>query len=274
MKKALLLLLSAIFIIAELSAAGGKPRRKISVQTSSLRIYTVEEALEKLKGMDIDGVEIYPGQMISRGRGPVPFGIDLEPQHRELLKKMLKNAGLKISSMGVIGTGADEALIERYCAFAKNMGFDAIMTEDSVYSFPMWERQGEKYGVTMGLHNHALDSANQYFDADMVLKYTRPFKHVAANPDTGHLARSDISPLESVKKLEGKMVSIHLKDMNAFGDMSAQCVPFGEGALNLKELLAELDRQNYGGWLVIEYEADWENNMESIRKCVEFLRNN
>ena len=112
------------------------------------------------------------------------------------------------------------------------------------------------------------------FDADLVLKYTGAFKRAAANPDTGHLARSDISPLESIKKLEGKMVSIHLKDKNAFGDMSAPCVPFGEGALSLKELPAERDGQNYGGWLVIGYEADWENNMESIRKRVEFLRNN
>lgn len=47
-----------------------------------------------------------------------------------------------------------------------------------------------------------------------------------------------------------------------------------EGALSLKELPAERDGQNYGGWLVIGYEADWENNMESIRKRVEFLRNN
>ena len=41
MKKPLLLM-SAIFIAGEFSHAGAKARRKISVQTSSLRIYTVE----------------------------------------------------------------------------------------------------------------------------------------------------------------------------------------------------------------------------------------
>ena len=49
-------------------------------------------------------------------------------------------------------------------------------------------------------------------------------------------------------------------------------MPLGDGKLGVGRMLAELDRQGYGGFLVIEYEADWDNNLPQIKKCVEYLR--
>lgn len=40
----------------------------------------------------------------------------------------------------------------------------------------------------------------------------------------------------------------------------------------MKGILAELDRQGYKGYYVIEYEGDWDNNIPQIKKCVEYLR--
>ena len=49
-------------------------------------------------------------------------------------------------------------------------------------------------------------------------------------------------------------------------------MPYGEGNLGVDKMLAELDSQGYDGFLVIEYEADWDNNLPQIKKCVEYLR--
>ena len=42
----------------------------------------------------------------------------------------------------------------------------------------------------------------------------------------------------------------------------------------VKEMLQELDKQGYDGPFVLEYEAEWDNNIESIKECIEFLRKN
>jgi len=147
-----------------------------------------------------------------------------------------------------------------------------VLTEDPVASWEIWDRVGKKYGVTMCVHHHAKDSANQYYDADLVKRYVSRYDNVKANPDVGHLSRCGIDPVGNLKILEGEIGSIHFKDQKEFGNPRNQCVPLGEGELGVGRMLAELDRQGYGGFLVIEYEADWDNNLPQIKKCVEYLR--
>lgn len=247
--------------------------RKVAVQTYSLNRFTLEEAIEKLKDMGLDGIECYPGQKISNSMPDQKMGPGMSEEAKAFVKKMLKDANLKIVSFGV--TGADnEAQIRKLCEFAKEFGFDRILTEGRVSTFEIWEKVGKEYGVTMCLHHHALDSGNQYFDPDLVMKYTKDLKYVKANPDVGHWSRCKINPIDALRKLKGNIGSVHFKDQKKFGDKGNNCVPFGEGELNCKAMLAELDKQGYDGFYVIEYEADWNNNVDKIRKCVEFLRKN
>ena len=67
---------------------------------------------------------------------------------------------------------------------------------------------------------------------------------------------------------------MHVKDERIFDSVARNPVPMGEGAINLKAVLAELDRQGYNGYLVIEHETDWDNPAPSIAKSVKFLQNN
>ena len=51
-------------------------------------------------------------------------------------------------------------------------------------------------------------------------------------------------------------------------------MPFGTGQLDMKGILAELDRQGFDGYYIIEYEAEWDNPLPSVAKCAEYLRAN
>ncbi len=46
----------------------------------------------------------------------------------------------------------------------------------------------------------------------------------------------------------------HLKDVDKFGEKSAVCVPRGEGAGQIGEILKEMHRQRWQGDFGIEYE--------------------
>lgn len=274
MKKLLTILVSTFAILAFADIATAQPAkpRKVAVQTYSLNRFTLEESLEKLKGLGLDGVEIYPGQKISKSN-PAKFGPSLSQKDREQVKKMLADANLKVVSMGVTGAG-DEKGVEALCAFAKDMGIERILTESSIALLPAWQKYGEKYGITMCIHHHAKDSRNQWWMPEIMKKYSAMYSRVKSNPDVGHWSRCAINPVQALQKLEGTIGSIHFKDQKEFGNPKNQPTPFGEGSLDVKGMLKELDRQGYDGFFVIEYEAEWDNNIPSIKKCVDFLRNN
>lgn len=255
------------------AAAPAKKHRKIAIQAFSMNYYTLEETVNRIKGLDIDGVECYPNQRISDKFGNAKFDVNMTAEQKAFVKKLFADAKLKMVSFGVKRTSKD-ADVEKYCRFANEFGIERIITEDPVSRFPVWDKFGKKYGVKMCLHHHAKDSLNQYFDPEVMNKYTRPFDNVMANPDVGHWSRCGINPVDALKLLKGNIGSIHFKDQAEFGNAKNQPVPLGEGALNDKTMLAELDKQGYNGFFVIEYEANYKDNLKDLEKCVKFLREN
>jgi hypothetical protein len=83
--------------------------------------------------------------------------------------------------------------------------------------------------------------------------------------------RSGINPVEALKKLQGRIISMHLKDLNEFDEPEAHDVIWGSGAGDVKAMLTELHRQNFKGVFSIEYEYNWENSVPEIRQCVEYF---
>jgi len=72
--------------------------------------------------------------------------------------------------------------------------------------------------------------------------------------------------------LKGRVISVHLKDLNEFGNPGAHDVPFGTGVCNVAEILDELKAQGFNGNVSIEYEYNWDNSLPEIAQCVGFVR--
>lgn len=247
--------------------------RKVAVQLYSLNRFTLEEAIEKVKHLKLDGVECYPGQRLSAKYPKVKVNYTMNAEQRAFMKKLLKDANLKMVSFGVISPEKEDE-IEKICQFVKEMGGEKIMTESSVYAFRFWDKIAKKYGLTVCVHHHATNSGRQYWDTCLVKKCIKDYSNIRVCPDPGHWSRSGIDPVKSLKELDGKIASIHFKDQREFNNIKNQPAPFGEGVLDVKGMLAELDRQGYNGYFVIEYEDNWLNNIPEIEKCVKYLRNN
>ena len=104
--------------------------------------------------------------------------------------------------------------------------------------------------------------------------FVADYPNVMSNPDIGHWARSEIDPIKALRILRGEIGSIHIKDQ-AKGVVDVRApVPMGEGGIDLVGVLKELDCQGYNGFLVIEYETEWDNPVPGITKCVKFLKGN
>jgi sugar phosphate isomerase/epimerase len=94
---------------------------------------------------------------------------------------------------------------------------------------------------------------------------------IGSTADIGHWVRSGLEPLDCLKILEGRIVSMHLKDLNEKSP-SAHDVPYGLGVSNIPAILKELQRQNYSGNISVEYEYNWDNNVYDAAQCIGFVR--
>ena len=89
--------------------------------------------------------------------------------------------------------------------------------------------------------------------------------------DIGHWVRSGLDPVECLKILNGRIISVHLKDLNEKSP-DAHDVPDGTGISNIPAILAELKRQNFVGNVSIEYEYNWKNSDLDVAQSIGFVR--
>lgn len=239
---------------------------KLGVQTYSFNRFTFFEAVDKAASIGLKYAECYPGQTISADiDGKIGPGMTAE--QIKLVKDKLNSAGVQLVAFGVTGLSANEAESRRTFAWCKEMGIGVINTEVREDAFDTLEKLCEEYQIKVGLHNHPEPS--YYWNPDTVLKALEGrSKWIGACADTGHWLRSGLNPLESLKKLEGRIVSFHFKDLNREGK-GAHDVPWGEGVANVPALLEEMKRQQFQGPISIEYEHNWLESLPEIAQCVE-----
>lgn len=213
---------------------------------------TLFETLEIMRDMGVRYVELYPGQTLSADRSTVKVGPGMADTDIAALKEKLKACNVTPMAFGVTGIGNNEANARKLFEWAKTMGITTIVSEPAVGEFDLIEKLCKEYNIKVALHNHPKPSP--YWDPQVVLDRTQGRSNlIGACSDTGHWARSGLVPIDCLKKLEGKTVELHFKDLNKMGG-GANDVPWGTGACDMKGMLAELKRQKFQGLFSVEYE--------------------
>lgn len=251
------------------SANAGK--RKIGIALYTLRTRTIAEIVELLKDMQVDAIGLSTTPL-GGGFAGVYTTPDMTPAQKAYLKKLLADNGIKIASYGV-RSPQTEAEIRKMLAFAKEMGIPLVLTESQGKALEIWNRVAPEYGVKVALHNHAYNE-NTYFYPRTVAWLMRKYPNIYGCPDNGHWERSGINTVDGYKIYDGRIAITHFKDIDKFDDLDGHAVALGTGKVDLKAALAELDRQKFDGYFMVEYEWNPEGNLEDVRKCVRFLKNN
>ncbi|MDZ7331497.1 MAG: sugar phosphate isomerase/epimerase [candidate division KSB1 bacterium] len=245
----------------------------IAVQSWTFRKFTFFETLEKVKALGIKYLEAYPGQTLSSDQPDLRFDHNLSDEQLQKVKEKLNEMGITLVNYGVVDLGKDEAGMRKVFDFAKTMGITTIMAEPEFEDFPLVEKLVQEYDIQVAVHNHPQPS--RYALPDTVWKYVKNLdKRIGSCADTGHWLRSGVVPVEALRLLKSRVLSIHLKDLNEFGIRDAYDVPFGKGVANIHDILAELTLQDYKGYLVVEHENEAEalNPSPSISKGLEYIR--
>ncbi len=244
-----------------------------AVQCWTFRKFSFFETLKKVQDLGIEYLQAYPGQKLSDDTPDITFDHTLSEENIKLVKDKLKQHDMTLVAYGVVGFDNDEKSMGQVFDFAKNLGIRTIVTEPQYDDYSLIEKMVKEYDIQIAIHNHPTPS--KYARPETVLEHIKSLdRRIGSCADTGHWLRTGVIPIEALRMLKGRVLDLHLKDLNEFGVKEAYDVPFGQGKAGIHDILAELTLQNYHGFLTIEHENEKEidNPSPSIRKGIEYIK--
>lgn len=247
---------------AKPGGAGGR----ISLQCYTFREISFFETVDKARELGIKYLEMYPGQLLKPG-SQAHTGSDMGAADVAEMQAKLKEAGLKVVSYGVSGIPTEESAARKHFEWARKMGLEVLVTETVPNA--MLDKLAGEFGIRIALHNHP-----QSWPPDEVLKACSGLSaRVGSCSDTGHWKRRGLVPLDQLKKLEGRIVELHFKDVAKVpGGRGYEDRPWGTGECDARAMVAELKRQGFKGYVTIEYESgSVADLMKNLPLCIEFF---
>jgi sugar phosphate isomerase/epimerase len=191
--------------------------------------------------------------------------------------QIYNDAGVSIVSIGVQTFGGEDRE-KKWFECAALAGAKHLSAHFKVESFPraiekvrVWSRE---FGIRVGLHNHGGYAFGGQPDViTHLLALGAP--EIGICLDTAwalQIGPQAGNPVGWLRKFPQSIYGIHFKDFVFDREGGWQDVIVGEGNLDLKEFRKALMESNFNGFSVLEYEADPENPVPALRRCVERMR--
>ena len=272
---------------AEVANPGAKLGWNMAIHAYTFRKFSIFECINKTAALGLKHMSL-SGSVSLDGTNSVTT-VNLSDKDAEAIKKAAAAKGLKLVNIGVVKLPPDEDESRKVFEFANTMGIDTLVAEPVPDALDIVERLCKEYNIKVAIHNHPKPSP--YWNPDTVLEAVKGRTPLMGScADTGHWLRSGLDPVECLKKLDGRVITLHFKDLVP-EDPKAQDtaaatgkkkkknseskamhdVPWGTGIGNVKAQMVELKRQQFKGDFCVEYEYNWENSMPEIAKCVKFF---
>jgi sugar phosphate isomerase/epimerase len=264
--------------IAESSKIGGFA---LGCQAYSFNRYTLFEAIDKTKEAGGKTIELFLWQKFSPELPNVEVNAQLSDERVKLLQEKLRASGIRVVS-AYFGNAAfaqkdPEAALRKVFDFAKKFDMVSLTGEppDLEKNLDLVEKLVKEYDIRFCLHNHQRDDAKpeyQNWNSNYTAKLMKGRDpRMGFCLDTGHLVRSGLKPVDALKLLGKRVHSLHLKDPVS---RTGHDTIFGEGVGDVKNVLKELKREKFDGYISIEYENNWTNSVPDIKRCIDFVRSN
>lgn len=255
--------------IPEESKVGGFA---IGAQAWTFNRFSVFEAIEKNAQAGGRVIELFPGQKLSPSED-VRFDHNAPDEVIQKVKDKLAQHKVRAVNYGVVGA-RDEAEWRKIFEMGRTLGLYAVTTED-VNQLDVIEKLVKEFDIRVGIHEHPRrpdDSNYRVWDPNYIFSVVKDRdSRIGASADTGHWATSNVNPLEALKLLRGRIVSVHLKDRAEIGRGTPDVV-YGAGVVNIKAILDELRAQGFEGNIAIEHETNWDHNVADVAQCIGFVR--
>jgi sugar phosphate isomerase/epimerase len=227
------------------------------------------EAALKTAALGVRLIEGFSWQPLSKDKPQLQMNETLPANGRKEVKRWLADHGMTLVSCYLRELPNEESVARKKFEFGKELGLEFFVAEPPPESMDLMEKLCDEYRLSLSIHNHP-KPMSKYWNPASIVKVTKGrSKRLGACCDTGHWARSGIKPVEALKLLEGRIVSLHLKDVAEFGKVDAEEVPWGTGKGDIAAILAEIRRQGIKPVIAIEYERQGDT-VADLRRSIAF----
>lgn len=281
--KILLKVLLASVLSLTAFGQGDSPADKLgftlAIHSYTFQKFSIFDAIEKAAGLGVKHLSISGSVNLQppSEKGAKFSTINLSPAEFESIQTRMKEKGISPTfvNMGVVKPVLDEVESRKIFEGAKKMGVKVLVAEPETHGrmeelgpvMDVVEKLAKEFDIRVAIHNHP-GPKSFYWNPDTVLAAVNGRSPLlGACADVGHWVRSGLDPVECLKKLEGRVIALHFKDLDQ-ASLSGHDVPWGTGVSNAKGMLVELKRQKFKGAICVEYEFNWENSVPEIAQSV------
>lgn len=243
----------------------------VGAQAYTFKEFSAFEAIAKTKEAGGNVIEFYPGQTLKPGSSDKVHHSMSEAALSEL-KAELSRVGVHAVNYGVVSAKTKED-VQAIMSFAQKMGLYAVCSE-STELVADWESAAKEFDVKVAFHEHGGSMSNPKYKVWNPLYILGVVEsrdaRVGACADLGHWCTSNLIPVECLRILNGRIISVHLKDKATTG--KAAVVVAGKGVVDVAACLEELKKQRFDGHISIEHENDWKDNVSQVKENIDFVK--
>ncbi len=244
---------------------------RLAMTAYSLHKYTLFEAIEKTAELRLSSLEGLSFQKVSK---EIPKDLDPNLSDDEVarVRRKLEEAGVRLLTYYYHQIPGDEAGCRRVFEFGRKLGIEAFLSEPAPEALDTIERFCDEYGIQVAIHNHDSKGSPLYWRPEGVLKVCQGrSKRIGACGDLGYWMRSGIDPLEAMRTLKDRLISLQVHDLHELGP-EGHDVPWGTGAARLDRFLQEARRLGITpACFGLEFSHDWLDSMPEMAACRDFF---
>lgn len=244
---------------------------RLGVAAWSFNRFTLFEAVDRTAALGIRYLEAFEGQAIRPGQD-ARLTADLGEESVRAIREKLSAAGVTLTSLYYHELPADEAACRRVFVLARRLGIETLISEPSPEALNVIEPLAGEFGINVAIHNHPQGSSRYWHPREILKVLEGRSPRLGACADLGHWQRSGIAPVEGIRLLGQRLLSLHVKDLNTAGP-EGHDVWWGTGQGDIAGVLREVQRLGVRPTLfAIEFERNWEDNRPDLAQCAAYFR--
>jgi len=242
---------------------------RLGIEAYTFHKFTLFEAIDRTAALGLPFMGGLSFQKVGGGIGR-KFEPGLSDEELRQVRFKLDAAGVRLLTYYIQDIPGDAAGCRRVFEFGRKIGIKTFMSEPKPEALGTIDRFCNEYGINVALHNHDAKASPLYWNPAGVLKACEGLsKRIGACADIGYWMRSGIGPLEGVRQLRERLITVQMHDLHAPG-ADGHDVPWGTGVGQTEALLKEFYRLGIRPTMFgLEYSYNWLESMPDIAKCVE-----
>ena len=233
---------------------------RLGVASYSLRNLKRPQAIEAVKACGVTYVNIKS----------VHLDYKLSPEELAAGRKEFDDAGLKVVGSGnnSLNSEKDIAMVFEY---AKNARFPLLVIAPKPDLLPQIEEAVKKSGIPVAIHNHGPEDKLFPAPSDALKLIKNMDPRVGLCVDVGHTTRAGKDVVQEIADAGPRVLDMHIKDLKDLMKKDTQ-VPVGDGKMPVAEIFKQLVKQNYAGYVNLEYEIEANDPVPGMKKSFDFMR--